>query len=124
MCNNCYHSKGRNKKAWKCSHTHKPHYALGVCQTCYQLKYANKTKKVEEDNKTNSSNHSISEEIERNLSSENDNNLYNKTSENKNMIKSDDEESSKKYENGNFYVNSIDNNINNNNNFDNENIDD
>ena len=40
MCNNCYHTAGRNKKAWKCGHIEKPHYALGICQTCYQYKYS------------------------------------------------------------------------------------
>lgn len=40
MCNNCYHSKGRNKRAWACSHNDKPLYALGVCQSCYQLGYS------------------------------------------------------------------------------------
>lgn len=45
MCNNCYHSNGRNKKSWKCVHVERPHYALGVCQTCYQLKYNSKPKK-------------------------------------------------------------------------------
>ena len=50
MCNNCYHSIGRNKKAWKCSHTTKSHYALGVCQNCYQSRYVIKTKKTEDEN--------------------------------------------------------------------------
>lgn len=40
MCNNCYHILGRNKKAWKCDHGDRPHYALGICQTCYQYKYS------------------------------------------------------------------------------------
>lgn len=44
MCNNCYHSSGRNKKAWKCTHADRPHYALGLCQTCYQLKYTTKAR--------------------------------------------------------------------------------
>ena len=39
MCNNCYHSKGRGKKAWKCPHKTKTHYALGICQNCYQADY-------------------------------------------------------------------------------------
>ncbi len=39
MCNNCYHSKGRSKRAWKCSHKEKAHYAHGVCQSCYQIIY-------------------------------------------------------------------------------------
>ena len=40
MCSNCYHSRGRDKKAWKCPHKDKIHYALGVCQNCYQTNYA------------------------------------------------------------------------------------
>ena len=39
MCNNCYHSKGRKKKAWICEHQDKSHYALGYCQNCYQTLY-------------------------------------------------------------------------------------
>ncbi len=39
MCNNCYHSKGRKKLAWKCPHKTKSHYALGICQNCYQANY-------------------------------------------------------------------------------------
>jgi hypothetical protein len=89
MCNNCYHSKGRNKKAWKCSHINKTHYALGVCQNCYQLKYAKKVKKGEEENnnKTNSSNHSISDDFERINSTENINNFKNKFLENHHLVK-------------------------------------
>ena len=65
MCNNCYHSNGRNKKAWKCSHVQKAHYALGVCQTCYQIKYTTKVKKtLEENNNNNSSNINSSEHSE------------------------------------------------------------
>lgn len=64
MCNNCYHSNGRNKKAWKCSHTEKPHYALGVCQTCYQSKYTSKAKKAQEDLKSHSSHHGSDSELE------------------------------------------------------------
>jgi len=59
MCNNCYHSNGRNKKAWKCLHIEKAHYAQGVCQTCYHSKYTSKGKKVIEDLKCLSS-HNIS----------------------------------------------------------------
>ncbi len=44
MCNNCYHSIGRDKKAWKCEHITKSHYALGLCQNCYQSRYMLKTK--------------------------------------------------------------------------------
>lgn len=39
MCYNCYHSKGRNKKAWKCEHRNKMHYAKGLCQNCYHTLY-------------------------------------------------------------------------------------
>lgn len=52
MCNNCYHLIGRNKKAWKCSHTNKSHYALGVCQNCYQARYVNKTRKIDTENES------------------------------------------------------------------------
>lgn len=45
MCNNCYHLLGRDKKAWKCEHTNKTLYALGVCQNCYQNTYMKKLKK-------------------------------------------------------------------------------
>ena len=53
MCNNCYHTSGRYKKAWKCKHVHKSHYALGLCQSCYQIKYMSKVKKTTEDNNIN-----------------------------------------------------------------------
>jgi hypothetical protein len=39
MCYNCYHRKGRDKKAWKCEHPDKNHYALGFCQNCYHTIY-------------------------------------------------------------------------------------
>lgn len=39
MCDNCYHAKGRFKKAWKCVHKNKAHFAKGVCQNCYQIIY-------------------------------------------------------------------------------------
>jgi hypothetical protein len=42
MCNNCYHSRGRAKKAWNCKHTDKFHYSFGLCQNCYQVKYCKK----------------------------------------------------------------------------------
>lgn len=64
MCNNCYHSNGRNKKAWKCTHYEKAHYALGVCQTCYQSKYTSKAKKALEDLKSQSSHDNIDSENE------------------------------------------------------------
>jgi len=54
MCNNCYHSNGRDKKAWKCEHTKKSHYALGICQNCYQSRYMSKTKKYEKNINTES----------------------------------------------------------------------
>lgn len=39
MCSNCYHSKGKVKKTWNSSHITKPHYALGLCQNCYQMNH-------------------------------------------------------------------------------------
>jgi len=39
MCYNCYHRLGRDKKAWKCEHTDKIHYARGLCQNCYHTLY-------------------------------------------------------------------------------------
>jgi hypothetical protein len=39
MCYNCYHRKGREKKAWLCSHKNKNHYARGYCNNCYHLEY-------------------------------------------------------------------------------------
>jgi galactose-1-phosphate uridylyltransferase len=40
MCDNCYHTQGRKKKAWECEHTTKHHYAKGLCQACYQNEYS------------------------------------------------------------------------------------
>ena len=40
MCSNCYHSNGRFRMAWKCEHTDKKLYALGICATCYHFKYS------------------------------------------------------------------------------------
>jgi hypothetical protein len=39
MCSNCYHSKGRDKKAWNCPHQEEVLYARGMCQKCYQTTY-------------------------------------------------------------------------------------
>lgn len=50
MCSNCYHSKGRAKRAWKCRHRNKFHYAHGLCQNCYQINYCHKRKLNEENN--------------------------------------------------------------------------
>ena len=55
MCSNCYHSKGRSKKPWKCSHINKTHYALGLCQNCYQMAYIKK----QNINKSNNNNKNI-----------------------------------------------------------------
>ncbi len=44
MCSNCYHIKGREKRAWRCEHTQKSHYAKGLCQNCYQINYSNDVK--------------------------------------------------------------------------------
>lgn len=40
MCNNCYHNKGRFRMAYKCEHTDRKLYALGICATCYHYKYS------------------------------------------------------------------------------------
>ncbi len=39
MCINCYHRRGKTKKAWACPHTDKLHYSKGQCQNCYLAKY-------------------------------------------------------------------------------------
>ena len=31
MCIDCYHRRGRTKKAWLCSHSEKLHYSKGLC---------------------------------------------------------------------------------------------
>ena len=45
MCHNCYHNKGKQKKATACIHTSKPHYSNGLCQNCYLAQYYLKRKK-------------------------------------------------------------------------------
>ena len=47
MCRNCYHSKGRNKKATKCGHEARAMYAKGICRACYLRRY-HKSKKEDE----------------------------------------------------------------------------
>jgi len=42
MCYNCYHTQGRVKRAWKCTHIEKYHYANGFCKTCYHNLYSKK----------------------------------------------------------------------------------
>lgn len=39
MCKNCYHAKGRTKKATKCPHSDRPLYAKGICKNCYLSTY-------------------------------------------------------------------------------------
>ena len=39
MCINCYHRKGRTKKAWACAHREALHYSKGLCQNCYLSRY-------------------------------------------------------------------------------------
>jgi len=39
MCINCYHRRGRTKKAWACPHSEKLHYSKGLCQNCYLSRY-------------------------------------------------------------------------------------
>jgi hypothetical protein len=41
--NKCYHSFGREKKAFVCGHVGKPLYAKGFCKQCYLSKYKQKT---------------------------------------------------------------------------------
>lgn len=41
MCINCYRKNGREKKAWKCCHPERAHYARGMCQNCYLNLYHN-----------------------------------------------------------------------------------
>lgn len=42
MCQNCYHAKGRTKKATKCEHTDRSLYAKGICKNCYLSIYHKK----------------------------------------------------------------------------------
>lgn len=95
MCNNCYHSTGRNKKAWKCNHTEKALYALGVCQSCYQSKYSTKAKKLLEANNNNSSSITLDEKEDDKIFSDDENfrNNINEYDEEKN---SDSENTQKK----------------------------
>ncbi len=44
MCHNCYHRRGKSKKAWGCPHTNKSPYSGGLCQNCYLAKYYIKRK--------------------------------------------------------------------------------
>lgn len=39
MCKNCYHAKGRTKKAHLCGHNDRTLYAKGVCKNCYLSSY-------------------------------------------------------------------------------------
>ena len=39
MCVNCYHRRGRTKKAWACEHVRKTHYSKGLCKYCYLNAY-------------------------------------------------------------------------------------
>jgi hypothetical protein len=46
MCKNCYHAKGRTKKAHLCKHSDRTLYARGVCKNCYLSLY-HKEKRLE-----------------------------------------------------------------------------
>ena len=35
MCKNCYHARGRTKKAFNCDHSERVLYAKGLCKNCY-----------------------------------------------------------------------------------------
>jgi len=48
MCHNCYHRKGKSKKADKCGHPERAHYSAGMCQNCYLAKYYLKRKQKQE----------------------------------------------------------------------------
>lgn len=75
MCNNCYHTTGRDKKAWKCEHLNKSHYAKGLCLQCYQANKDNK-KKAENNNENDNDNNEESNDFIRNENlnvNENDN---------------------------------------------------
>jgi hypothetical protein len=39
MCKNCYHQKGRTKRASACEHTERCLYAKGLCKNCYLSVY-------------------------------------------------------------------------------------
>jgi hypothetical protein len=44
MCHNCYHRRGKSKKAYACGHLEKAHYSAGMCQNCYLAAYYQKRK--------------------------------------------------------------------------------
>lgn len=46
MCKNCYHTKGRTKKAHKCPHSDRPLYAKGICKNCYLSVYHKSKREV------------------------------------------------------------------------------
>jgi hypothetical protein len=39
MCKNCYHQKGRTKRASACEHSERCLYAKGLCKNCYLSVY-------------------------------------------------------------------------------------
>lgn len=39
MCKNCYHLKGREKRAYACPHSDRVSYAKGICKNCYLAAY-------------------------------------------------------------------------------------
>ena len=92
MCSNCYHSKGRIKKPWNCPHTNKTHYALGLCQNCYQMNYIKKQSVIEINkknfvNKNNSNN---------NINTDDNNSLLQPIVNNINLIKKVEDKKIKK----------------------------
>jgi hypothetical protein len=52
MCKNCYHAKGRTKKASLCPHKDRTLYAKGVCKNCYLSSY-HKIKRSHEKHSSN-----------------------------------------------------------------------
>ena len=47
MCKNCYHAKGRTKKASKCEHKDRTLYAKGICKNCYLSIYHKKKRSAQ-----------------------------------------------------------------------------
>ena len=51
MCKNCYHSKGRQKKATTCEHSDRTLYAKGLCKNCYLSIYHKKKRSTKKEGK-------------------------------------------------------------------------
>lgn len=53
MCKNCYHARGRTKKASKCEHSDRPLYAKGICKNCYLSIYHKKKRSANKQDSLN-----------------------------------------------------------------------